>query len=78
MRKLIESERVARRIALGLIIHARRKALRLRLKDVAERSGFSIPKVCRIENGQERPRVEDLEVLAGVLGCNVCSLLCHD
>lgn len=71
----IENDIKARRIALGLTIHHRRKALRLRLIDVAAATGFSLAKISRIENGQERPRVEDLETFARAFGCNVCDLL---
>lgn len=64
-----------RLVVLGQAIRARRMALRLRQKDLAAATEMSPPKICRIERGQERVRLADLEAIARALKQDVKSLL---
>ena len=65
----------ARRIALGQQIRARRKAQKYTLKALAAITGLSVPKLCRIELGQERTRLEDVDTLAKALATSTHALI---
>ena len=64
-----------RRMTLGLAIRRLRKQRKLTLKDLSSATGFSSPKLCRIELGKERVRLEDVETIARALRQNVKFLL---
>lgn len=63
------------RAQIGTLIRTHRKARKLRLIDVALRTGFSLPKLCRLEFGRERIGYTELHTLAGAFGVPVTSLL---
>lgn len=63
------------RRALGKNIRSVRKARKLRLIDLARRTGFSIPKLCRIEYGRESTGYADALTIANALGVQLTSLL---
>lgn len=63
------------RAQIGTLIRSHRKARKLRLIDVALRTGFSLPKLCRLEFGRERIGYTELHTLAGAFGVPVTSLL---
>ena len=63
------------RHALGQNIRSVRKARKLRLIDLALRTGFSLPKLCRIEYGREATGYADALTVANALGVELTSLL---
>jgi transcriptional regulator with XRE-family HTH domain len=66
---------VRRRKSLGMAIRQLRKQRELTLKELASATGFSSPKLCRIELGKERVRLEDVDAIARALRQDVKFLL---
>lgn len=60
---------------IGQLIRSHRKARKLRLIDVALRTGYSLPKLCRLEFGRERVGYADLETIARALYVPIPSLI---
>lgn len=67
-----ESVNVSLRI--GLNIRARRHAMRLTLKALAERVGCSTQKITDIEHGRRNMRVNDLLAFSHALECALTDL----
>jgi transcriptional regulator with XRE-family HTH domain len=61
--------------ALGMKIHARRKALGLTLRQVSERSGLTYGFLSELENGKKSVSVRNLYALAAALDCRPHDLL---
>ncbi len=61
---------------LGSRMRAHRQRLRLTLKDLAEKTGLSVPYLSDLERGTgTNPTLEKLEAIALALGCPVAALL---
>lgn len=60
---------------LGARLKARRLELDLKLADVAERSGMSIPYIANLERGRGNPTADVLRRLAGALETTIGALL---
>lgn len=63
------------RAQIGTLIRSHRKARKLRLIDVADATGYSLPKLCRLEFGRERVGYAELAILARALRVPVASLV---
>jgi transcriptional regulator with XRE-family HTH domain len=62
-------------MSIGNLIRMRRRAKRLTLADLAGRIGRNKSTVLRYETGAVRVSADDLQRIAGALGCNVTALL---
>jgi transcriptional regulator with XRE-family HTH domain len=73
-----ELSSVRRRKAIGATLKARRERRHWTLAHVAEKASFSLGKLWRIENGEARVRLEDLEILGSILHVPVAKLIALD
>ncbi|MER5880581.1 XRE family transcriptional regulator [Streptomyces sp. NPDC001910] len=62
-------------LRVGAAVRRRRRALRLTLAVVAERSGLSVPFLSQVENERARPSRSSLERVAGALDTSAAELL---
>lgn len=60
---------------LGQRIRARRQRAQWKLKDLAEKTGLSIPYLSDLERDQGNPTVDTLRAIASALDCDVTDLL---
>ncbi|MEU6277852.1 XRE family transcriptional regulator [Streptomyces populi] len=62
-------------LRVGAAVRRQRRALRLTLAAVAERSGLSVPFLSQVENERARPSRSSLERVADALGTTAADLL---
>ena len=66
---------VSMRAIVGLKIRTLRKRRNLRLFDLAAATGFSLPKLCRMEFGLDPARLDDIATVARAFNVPVRRLL---
>jgi transcriptional regulator with XRE-family HTH domain len=71
---MAKPQKLDRRRQLGLQIKFARGERSWRLRDLAVKTGLSAPKLCRIEGGLERIRLDELELIAKALKLQVTDL----
>ena len=60
---------------IGQRIRARRQRAQWKLKDLAEKTGLSIPYLSDLERDQGNPTVETLRAIAAALDCDLTDLI---
>jgi len=72
---MTSSEPATKPNELGRAIEVRRTLLRLKRKDLAQKSGLSYPYISEIENGAKEPSAKALRQIAEALGWSVGDLV---